>query len=396
MGVLFVLTRGFPEKEGGIDPDEGTSAGNQAGIARGERRGRRYGTDPAAYSAKIGDVVSVEKIAYGLLSPREKQLYDRIEQGLFLRSAFLDLGGLGGMDVMKILQAVLGDNPGIVYFDKTKISLQSSLFGKEQVKLFTFPANQVRQMEKELDQAAGQVLERVLQSSLSIQYDTLLFLYEALQDHIVYDEEELRATQAGQSANPFSHNAYGALVGGQGVCDGIASAFALLAQRAGFSCTVIDGQASFRMEGFSNHAWNILKVGDRYYHVDPTWDLNQKSVTGEYSYTYFCVDENVVLRDHQWDPMDAPSCRWNDMSYYRKSRSIAHSVSELEDIFTRYTKTRSNVVRVKVEEGVALPTPEKEFLGKTLLRIATAVGRRTSIQYMWDENTRCFFAKFDG
>lgn len=60
------------------------------------------------------------------------------------------------------------------------------------------------------------------------------------------------------------------------VCDGYARALTLLLRKANIEAHFISGTATG-----GGHAWVIVKLGGRYFHVDPTWD----DMTG--SYTYF-------------------------------------------------------------------------------------------------------------
>lgn len=193
----------------------------------------------------------------------------------------------------------------------------------------------------------------------------------------------------------MAHTAYGTLVQGKGVCDGIAAAFCLLAQRMGFPCTVVGGRATFAAEGYGNHAWNIIRLRSGYYHVDPTWDLNKKEKSGEYSYEYFCVDDDTVSGDHLWDPAEAPLCCRGDMSYYWRSRCYANNLTQLEELFTRIARSRQRVVRARLAPGISVPEPAEQYLGQMLSRSAAAAGRRGAVRFRWNGSTRCFFGKLE-
>ena len=46
------------------------------------------------------------------------------------------------------------------------------------------------------------------------------------------------------------------------------------------------------------HAWNIVKIGGAYYHLDATFD-NTLSHMGPVRYDYFNLDDGKVFRDHE-------------------------------------------------------------------------------------------------
>ena len=59
----------------------------------------------------------------------------------------------------------------------------------------------------------------------------------------------------------YLFSAYGALCQGKSACNGYSRAFNLLARKAGIpSIKVIN----------DNHAWNVYKIGNKYYEIDTT------------------------------------------------------------------------------------------------------------------------------
>ncbi len=109
----------------------------------------------------------------------------------------------------------------------------------------------------------------------------------------------------------FGHSAYGALVQGQAVCEGYARGFQYLMNRAGINCMIAVG-ASRR----ENHAWNMVKIGGKWYYVDATWDDGKGTEgIGSVYYAYFNIDQEILEQEHtlgvQWTPDMAPAERIN-------------------------------------------------------------------------------------
>ena len=338
----------------------------------------------------------MNKIGFERLNCNEKLAYKLFEQAFGNKDCFIDIRLIDRtVDMMKVLQVTLGDNPGVFYFDRTKTEISSSFLGRRRIHLLgSFSQSQLRTMRNDLDAAVNTAVNEIMLSNPVSDYDTLILIYQYLQDHIQYDEKEIKECYSGNSKNPLSHNAYGALVNGLAVCDGVSSAFALLAQEFDYNCTVVSGKASFKTTGFSSHAWNIIQVGDKYYHLDATWDLNHKQHIGEYSYEYFCVDDNAIKTDHEWIQSTTPPCNGQDICYYMHNHCFANNLSQLDDIFTRACKSKMVVVRARVSSKISIPDPEDEYLATRLIDFATSAGRPPQIQYKWNRNTRCFFAKF--
>lgn len=340
----------------------------------------------------------MSRIGYNQLSAAEKKAYEQFERAFNRFDSVVDSNAIDrNVDVMKVLQVALGDNPQVIYFNKTQIRMTASLLGGKQIHFCgTFPNSQIKDMNRELEEALQRAIEKIELLNPLSNYDKLICIYEYLQDNVSYDEKELEANcRLGRSVNPMSHNAYGVLVKKIGVCDGISSAFSLIAQRMGFDCSMVSGKATFRTTGFSEHAWNVIKIADYFYHIDATWDVNHKEQTGEYSYEYFCVNDDSINRDHDWDIKTTPVCSREDASFYVRNRCFANNLTQLEEIFARYAKSKQKVVRAKIADGIAIPEPEEHYLGKKLVTVASSVGRHAAIKFMWNKNSRCFYAKFE-
>ncbi|HHT77747.1 MAG TPA: hypothetical protein GXZ67_07690, partial [Clostridiaceae bacterium] len=211
-----------------------------------------------------------EGLGFRRLSPPEQQAYRIMLQAFSSMATSFDSSQIGrGVDLMKVVQVLLGDNPSIVYFNKTQIRTVGSMFGK-QIQLTGVPLKvQITKLNADLEAKAKTIVAPIA-SIKSNEYSQLIKLYEYMQNNIKYDRQELLDSSKGRSKNPNSHNAYGALINGLAVCDGFSSAFSLLAQMLGFECTLAIGHSTHSSAGSVEHAWNIVKVGNKCYHMDVT------------------------------------------------------------------------------------------------------------------------------
>lgn len=67
----------------------------------------------------------------------------------------------------------------------------------------------------------------------------------------------------------YLQSAYGALINKQCVCQGYAEAYKRILDAQRIPCEVICGKIRGSAE---YHAWNAVRLGEEYYHVDVTWD----------------------------------------------------------------------------------------------------------------------------
>lgn len=92
----------------------------------------------------------------------------------------------------------------------------------------------------------------------------------------------------------YSFNAYGILVNKQGVCQGLSYAYPCILKALGYPVENIRQIRSNEME----HMWNFVKLDDKWYHVDLTWDdpTYRPSDGGKYDMT----DESLQHEHHDY------------------------------------------------------------------------------------------------
>ncbi|MCL2293393.1 MAG: hypothetical protein FWC36_00775 [Spirochaetes bacterium] len=295
------------------------------------------------------------------------------------------------VDLIKVLHAVLGDNPAVIYFDKTKFETELSFFGKRIILVGVHPKSQAEKMNLALEETANKIASSVKTRS-SDEYSLLINLYESFQKNIKYDDKELQANSRGLSNNPVSHNAYGALINRLAVCDGFSSAFALAAKKLGFECMLVIGRSTYTTS-FAEHAWNIIKVRNKYYHLDVTWDARRYNEFAELSYAYFALTDEEISSDHTWNKAATPVCSYNDFSYYSKNGLYANNTEQLNKIIKAIAGKQANVFKIKLSRCIKLPNNAGDYLAQMVLNEVAKPGGRKRASYGWNEHTRCFFAK---
>lgn len=101
-----------------------------------------------------------------------------------------------------------------------------------------------------------------------------------------------------------SHNAYGSLVERKAVCQGYALAFMMIAKDNGLQCKMV-------MNGEGTHAWNVVKVGKRWYNVDVTWDDMGKKASKKYLLVSDAKMKKLDKENHSGRLLGAPKCTKN-------------------------------------------------------------------------------------
>ena len=104
-----------------------------------------------------------------------------------------------------------------------------------------------------------------------------------------------------------AHTSKGALIRKLCVCDGYAYGFLKVMKSMNIPCKVVHGTA----DGVS-HAWNMVKIGKKWYHIDVTWDdpiIENSNANTVPNYTYFLKSTAYMkAHDHHFQEKKYPKC----------------------------------------------------------------------------------------
>lgn len=97
------------------------------------------------------------------------------------------------------------------------------------------------------------------------------------------------------------YTAYEGLRTGEAVCQGYALLTYELLKNAGVENRLVEGTAGDQL-----HAWNLVKVDNRWYHLDTTWDDPVPDVPDQVKYAYYLRTDEQLRKDHTWDAGSYP------------------------------------------------------------------------------------------
>ena len=151
--------------------------------------------------------------------------------------------------------------------------------------------------------------EDVMNLSMNPEYtdfENMLSLYMYFEDTYTYDYETAELVET-EPAKANYTSAYRLLTQKTGICCEIAEAYSYLLMQAGIDASVVMS---------AKHEWSIVKLGDHYYHVDPTFALGsggslayfmmtdeQRCYTGDYKKSEF---EYVSIYSPEF-PLELPA-----------------------------------------------------------------------------------------
>ena len=205
---------------------------------------------------------------FGMLDKDGQTIYKQIYANALDRNAsFTPVIAYRNSDLKKVFEAVYNDHPELFWLE-TAYSCKY-LENDSCLEIILKFNETAEDFEKSKEKFEAKVKEII---SITDQFAKL----EA-KEKVVHDELVKRVTYK-EGAN-MGQSAYSALVNGESVCAGYARAFQYIMQRLGIPCYYCTGLSQ------GDHAWNIIKLGGRFYNVDVTWDDTNPSTYDYYNKT---------------------------------------------------------------------------------------------------------------
>lgn len=163
-----------------------------------------------------------------------------------------------------------------------------------------------RAKQQELDNALEKLRCKIDISGMTDE-EIVLAYHEYLTSTVAYAYGEYLSGTLGEKNE---YDMYGALVNHSAVCQGYAETMFYLLKEAGISCSIA---SSVNI----NHAWNVVKIHGRWYHLDVTWDDPVWDVPGQSLHKYFLVSfptmNTLTAASHNKDRSDMViSARWGE------------------------------------------------------------------------------------
>ena len=208
------------------------------------------------------------------------------------------------------------------YTDNTETAVSTVFF------YYNMSAQEYRTHEAELRQYFESLRTRVKGKSVPEQEQ---FVYDEIFRQCIYDESTGNAGSV-----------YGALMEHHARCEGISKAFMWCMRELGIECLTVVGTPLWQTDAvYPSHSWNLVKLGDDWYHVDLTSDNLQSSEDSHYPalYGFLNTDDRYIYRSRVLSPVYAslgvPACTKDEWNYHVRSGLLVRDGDALPDSLNR-------------------------------------------------------------
>lgn len=179
--------------------------------------------------------------------------------------------------VSYIFKEVIDENPQFFYINKSYSYKHNYSVIKSLTVSYTADNESINKIRSDFEEASQRFLSLV--NDEMTDYEKALVLHDAIAINCEYDVADTIGTN--------SYNAYGVLCDGKAVCQGYAYAYKYLLDRIGIENHIVSSD-------IMKHAWNIVKIGDSFYHVDLTMDDPVYDKIGRADHKYFLLSDGYI------------------------------------------------------------------------------------------------------
>ena len=324
--------------------------------------------------------------AFSKLTIEEQKVYVQLLDSLLNYEKETTLSTTDAAVIDKVFSCVMLDHPEIFYIDGYKYTEYTSGGNVEKI---VFSGNYLyEESEKErrlqlIEAAADTILCGV--PDTEDEYEKVKYLYDTI---INQTEYRLSSVDNQNICSVFLH--------GESVCQGYAKAMQYLLQQLDMESVLVLGTVT----GGEGHAWNLVLIHDKWYHLDATWGDafylfgEEEALSGEeiglINYDYLCVTTQQLTKTHQVNmPVELPECDSMTDNYYVREGVFFTSLDEakLGEVFGRALQDGQQVVTIKCSNADVYEQISRLLLDEQ--KIFEYLSREGSIAYTDNQEQCC-------
>ncbi len=262
--------------------------------------------------------MAAELYYYNQLNKAQQAAYHAMRAGLLALAPSFQVPLLSGRELSDLYFMLRLDCPEIFWSVKFKYRYYQDSGNAEIIPEYLFDKNKIRDHQKAMRSRVEKLARPAMKFS---EIEKEKYIHDFICQNVRYDKLK----------KPYSHEIIGPLGQGVGVCEGIAKSVKILCDALGIWCMIALSEANPEKGIKYRHAWNVLRIGGQYYHLDATFD-NTLGGGERLRYDYFNLSDKQIFRDHEPILWKAPICENGDHFYYKEKKL---SFTKIEDVRKR-------------------------------------------------------------
>ena len=258
----------------------------------------------------------MEPYYYNHMNKQQQAVYHAMKTGIQSLAPSFPCPRMEGKELTDVFLKLRLDCPEIFFVSGFHFRYYPDSANVELSPEYLFDKNKIKDHQKAMKARVEKLVRPVVTMA---ELEKEQYVHDFICQNVRYDKLK----------KSYSHEILGPLGQGVGVCEGIAKTVKILCDQLGIWCIVVISEANPEKNIKYRHAWNIVKIGGTYYHLDATFD-NTLSHMGPVRYDYFNLDDGKVFRDHEPVIWKVPACTVSDGFYYRVKKLSFTKMEEVE------------------------------------------------------------------
>ena len=263
---------------------------------------------------------------YDQLQKEQQKAYYAIKEGVWNLQDSFAVPMLSQKELSDIYFMIRMDCPAIFYTVTFSYKYYGDSTMVEMFPKYLFSKDKIKEHRQAME---SRVKKLARQAKDLDEKGKELFIHDFIVNNVTYDKLK----------KEYSHEIIGALGNGVAVCEGIAKAVKILCDELGIWCIIALSEANPEKGIKYRHAWNVIQIGGKYYHLDATFD-NTLSKEDTIRYDYVNLSDKQIFRDHEPVIWKVPVCSDNDHFYYKEKKLSWTTMDEVRNRTKQAVKKR--------------------------------------------------------
>lgn len=311
---------------------------------------------------KINDlgIIGYNTFYYDRLDDNQKLIYSSVansvknlnDEAIVKLSKQYDMSK-AAEDIKKSMEFFFNDHPEIFYLNTDyQILTNSSALGNSIKVYLGYSVSNKDELNNKISEIKSGIKTLTNDvSSNDTNYEKELKIHDNIAKTIdYYDYDDITNIPS------VYHTAYSGISEKSAVCDGFTKLFQLALNEVGIDSILVTGKLDA-----DPHAWNMVKLDDKWYNVDLTSDKTVKEKTGIVVHSYFNVTNDYIKKSHSFESLDSGiEANSEDYNYYVKENKMILSSDNFNTKFEELLKNNKNedLLEFRVEKQSS-SIPEK-------------------------------------
>ena len=243
-----------------------------------------------------------EQFYYSNLNSNAQKAYDILLKGFRNHESRIMLAGtqLSRQDMSAVYEALNYDHPEMFWPDYYKIQYMQGVIGCIALPVYFFDRSEKEALANEMTKWKKKVCAQI-PANISTA-EKVWMIYDYLARRVTYKSEDTRYSNT--VIGPMKKNYHSS------VCEGVAKAFKVLCDEINVPCVIVIGDASSMNQQSGPHAWNMVRIGNSYRHVDATWEISFAHMRGIANDRSF-LKKDTDMNAYTWNRQQYPQCLQN-------------------------------------------------------------------------------------